>query len=169
MSQAQLTGMAGVYFVAAELSLRDLIVSPTSRGANAADLLVTDEKCQRTYSIQVKTNRSTFAFWLMSEKCKQLVSDSLIYVLVNILSQEKREYFVVPSIVVADKIIVSPKSDTRKQTAYSLRKKDILAFQDRWDLITEKTEANQALEHNDPSRHASCCAPVAPTGIVAHL
>jgi hypothetical protein len=28
---------------------------------------------------------------------------------------------------------------------------------------------NQALEHNDPSRHASCCAPVAPTGIVAHL
>ena len=31
------------------------------------------------------------------------------------------------------------------------------------------TEANQALEHNDPIRHASCCAPVAPTGIVAHL
>ena len=33
----------------------------------------------------------------------------------------------------------------------------------------KKTEPNQALEHNDPSRHASCCAPVAPTGIVAHL
>ena len=29
--------------------------------------------------------------------------------------------------------------------------------------------ANQALERNDPSRHASCYAPVAPTGIVAHL
>jgi hypothetical protein len=28
---------------------------------------------------------------------------------------------------------------------------------------------NQALEHNDPSRHASCCAPVVPTGIVAQL
>ena len=30
-------------------------------------------------------------------------------------------------------------------------------------------QPNQALEHNDPSRHASCCAPVAPPGIVAHL
>ena len=29
--------------------------------------------------------------------------------------------------------------------------------------------ANQALEHNDPRRHASCCAPVAPSEIVAHL
>jgi hypothetical protein len=29
--------------------------------------------------------------------------------------------------------------------------------------------ANQALEHNDPSSHAGCCAPVAPAGVVAHL
>ena len=38
-------------------------------------------------------------------------------------------------------------------------------------LVGAKTEIqpNQALEHNDPRRHASCCAPVAPTGIVAHL
>jgi len=28
---------------------------------------------------------------------------------------------------------------------------------------------NQALEHNDPSSHAGCCAPVAPAGVVAHL
>jgi hypothetical protein len=28
--------------------------------------------------------------------------------------------------------------------------------------------ANQALEHNDPSCHAGCCAPVAPAGGVAH-
>ena len=34
---------------------------------------------------------------------------------------------------------------------------------------TKETEANQALEHNDPSRHTGCCAPVAPAGVVAHL
>jgi hypothetical protein len=41
-----------------------------------------------------------------------------------------------------------------------------------WEFDSENPaikQPNQALEHNDPSRHASCCAPVAPTGIVAHL
>jgi len=32
-----------------------------------------------------------------------------------------------------------------------------------------KTEPNQALEHNAYARHASCCAPVAPSTGVAHL
>jgi len=30
-------------------------------------------------------------------------------------------------------------------------------------------QPNQPLERNDPSRHAGCCAPVAPAGVVAHL
>jgi len=37
-----------------------------------------------------------------------------------------------------------------------------------WAIFGKK-EPNQALEHNDPSRHAGCCAPVAPAGVVAHL
>ena len=41
-SRAQLTGMRGVYLVAAELTRLALIVSPTSRSAQVADLLVTD-------------------------------------------------------------------------------------------------------------------------------
>ena len=43
---AIISGMTGVYLVAAELSKRGFIVSPTSRGAEGADLLVTDqERC----------------------------------------------------------------------------------------------------------------------------
>jgi len=43
MSKHQLTGMRGVYLAAAEIAARGMIVSPTSRSAAGADLLVTDE------------------------------------------------------------------------------------------------------------------------------
>jgi hypothetical protein len=41
------TGMQGVYHVAAELTHLGFIVSVTSRSAFGADLLVTDQRCQR--------------------------------------------------------------------------------------------------------------------------
>jgi hypothetical protein len=66
MSKFQ-TGMHGVFLTAAELTHRGFIVSLTSRNAFGADLLVTDDQCQRTWSVQVKTNQSTSPnFWLLS-------------------------------------------------------------------------------------------------------
>lgn len=100
-SKGQMTGMRGVYLVAAELAKRGFIVSPTSRSAIGADILVTDQKCKRAYSVQVKTNGRTFNFWLIGKKAKETVSDTHIYVLVNIKNTKKSgdliEYFVVPS------------------------------------------------------------------------
>ena len=105
-SKAQTTGMRGVYLVAAELSRLGFIVSPTSRSAAGADLLVTDQACRRAYSVQVKTNARTFAFWLIGKKAKEAVSPSHIYVLVNIRDSKKNgpavEYFVLPSELIAD-------------------------------------------------------------------
>lgn len=60
----QLTGMRGVYLVAAELSRLGFLAAPTSRSAIGADILATDQSCKRTYSVQVKTNAKTFSFWL---------------------------------------------------------------------------------------------------------
>lgn len=100
-SKAQITGMRGVYLVAAELSKRGFVVSPTSRSAVGADLLITDQKCKRAYSVQVKTNVRTHSFWLIGKKAQEAVSDSHIYVLVNIRKSKKRgewlEFFIVPS------------------------------------------------------------------------
>ena len=100
-SKGQMTGMRGVYLVAAELSRLGFIVSPTSRSASGADLLVTDQKCKRTYSVQVKTNARTFNFWLIGNKANETVSETHVYVLVNIKNSKKHgeeiEYFVVPS------------------------------------------------------------------------
>jgi len=100
-SKAQMTGMRGVYLVAAELSRLGFIVSPTSRSTVGADLLVTDQNCKRAYSVQVKTNARTFNFWLIGKKAKETTSDTHIYALVNIRNNkrngEKIEYFIVPS------------------------------------------------------------------------
>jgi hypothetical protein len=134
MSKGQLTGMAGVYFVAAEASLRGLITSPTSRGAMAADLLITDTDCRRAYSLQVKTNRVTFKFWLMSSRCMEMVSPTLVYALVN-LRGEGPEYFIVPSRIIAEKIVVSEASETRKHTWHSLYLKEVEDYRDAWDIF----------------------------------
>ena len=97
--------MRGVYLVGAELAARGFVVSPTSRSALGADLLVTDELCRRAFSVQVKTNTRTHSFWLMSKKARRLKARSHVYVFVNINKDDAgHEYFVVPSVVVAKKI-----------------------------------------------------------------
>lgn len=106
-NEGQITGMRGVYLVAAELSREGLIVSPTSRSAKGADIVVTDQKCQKTYSVQVKTNATTFNFWLVGEHAKEMKSDTYIYVFVNLKNKKGNdviEYFVVPSKIVAENI-----------------------------------------------------------------
>jgi hypothetical protein len=104
-SKGQMTGMRGVYLVAAELAKRGFIVSPTSRSAIGADLLVTDQKCKNAFSVQVKTNARTFDFWLIGKRAKETVSASHIYVLVNVRNTkrdgERIEYFILPSKLLA--------------------------------------------------------------------
>lgn len=82
-SKGQLTGMLGVYMAAVELTKRGWIVSPTSRSAMGADLLVTDPLCSQTWSIQVKTNARKATFWLCGKKACELKSPSHVYVFVN--------------------------------------------------------------------------------------
>jgi len=100
-SKGQLTGMRGVFLVAAELSKRGFVVSPTSRSALGADLLATDQDCCKAFSVQVKTNAKNASFWLIGAKARTAVSTSHIYVLVNLRdgskSGEPVEYYVVPS------------------------------------------------------------------------
>lgn len=133
--RTQLTGMRGVYLVAAELSRLGFIASPTSRSAMGADILVTDQSCQRSFSVQVKTNARVFGFWLLSKKAKEQVSRSHIYALVNIRSRkdgEEIEYYIVPSRVVANRMVYdkSPKSEW-----FSIHRSKIEEFQDNWSVF----------------------------------
>ena len=100
MANRYVTGMRGVYLVAAELSKRGFIVSPTSRGAKGADLLVTDQQCRRAFTVQVKTD-SRGAFWLVGKHAKDIISYSHIYVLVSIRNLKREgeviEFYIVRS------------------------------------------------------------------------
>ena len=138
-SKSQMTGMRGVYLVAAELAKRELIVSPTSRSARGADLLVTDQACRRAYSVQVKTNTKTFSFWLLSPNVAESVSSTHIYVLVNIRlkkAEEYIEYYVVPSKVVADNIVMSTSKGGKW---YSVPLGVVASYKDKWVIFENAT------------------------------
>ena len=138
-SKHQLTGMAGVYLVAAELSKRGFIASPTSRSAQGADLLVTDTECKRSYAVQVKTNATTFKFWLLSKIAQTFQSKTLIYALVN-LRKGTTEYYLVPSSYVARHIRISKPSKTSKSIWYSIHIDDMMEkkFRDNWSIFNAK-------------------------------
>jgi len=135
-SKHYFTGVTGLYLVAAALSKRKFIVSPTSRSANTADLLITDEFCQNAYAIQVKSNSTTFNFWLVGVNTSRIKSETFVYVFVN-LRKTGPEYHIVPSTVVATKVREDKPTDTRKTTWYSIYLKEIAEFKDRWDVFLQ--------------------------------
>jgi hypothetical protein len=104
MASRQQSGMLGVYLTAAELTARGFIVSLTSRNAKGADLLVTDQRCQNAWSVQVKTNGKPAKFWLVSASAEELKSDSHIYVFDNLKGDQRPDYHVVRSKVVAKNV-----------------------------------------------------------------
>ncbi len=131
-SKGQMTGMRGVYLVAAEMSKLGFIVSPTSRSAAGADLLVTDQNCKKAFSVQVKADATASNFWLIGKKAKATVSASHIYVLVKIRTSVKNgesiEYFIVPS------------SDLSKLGFHdgdwpNIQKANILKYKDKWSVF----------------------------------
>ncbi len=98
-------GMQGVFYAAAELTYRGFVVSLTARNAFGADLQVTDNKCERSWSVQVKTNKDTSAnFWLLNPHCENLKSDNHVYVFVALKGNQRPQFLVVPSRIVAENV-----------------------------------------------------------------
>jgi hypothetical protein len=131
-SKAQMTGMQGVYLVAAELSYRGLIVSPTSRSAAGADLLVTDLDCRSAWSVQVKTNSKKAAFWLVGTNTQTTVSKSHVYVFVNLKGNQRPEYLVVASAEVASKVKISVRANS---TWYAFHAKAYGREGEGWEIF----------------------------------
>ena len=134
MSKHQTTGMTGVYLVAAELSRRGFIASPTSRSAQGADLLVTDADCQKSFAVQVKTNSRTFGFWLLSAKATTLHARTLVYAFVN-LRRDRIDFYLVPSAYVSKNVNVSKPSKTRTSIWHGISLKKVERYQDNWQIF----------------------------------
>ena len=97
-----LSGVAGEYFVAAELSRRGYIASITLRNSKGVDILATGEDDLRSVNIQVKTNQNSNKSWLLSRKAESVESETLFYVFVSLNGPDGTpDYHVVQSSAVA--------------------------------------------------------------------
>jgi hypothetical protein len=146
-SKHQMTGMLGVYLVAAELSRLGFIVSPTSRSARGADLLVTDQECRKAWSVQVKTNSKPARFWLVNRNAETLISASHVYVFVNLRGSERPEYVVVPSSHVASNLSADAQGNW-----CSFYRKDRLVEDEGWAIFDDPyagPDAEEAVSHSD--------------------
>jgi hypothetical protein len=127
------SGMYGVYLVAAELARRGFTVCTTSRNAQGADLLVTDPECRRAFSVQVKANSKSRKnpYFIMGEKAKDMVSESHVYVLVDMPTGEP-QYYVARSRNVAARIQCLK---WRNSEWWVVWIRDLLPYKDRWDIF----------------------------------
>lgn len=96
----QMTGVAGEFFVAAELSKRGLHTAPTLGNAKDIDLLAFNPETGRHFAVQVKAKRDRKGtFWLAHTKVSR--TNTYVFVLVN-GPDEAVQYCIVPGGVLAD-------------------------------------------------------------------
>jgi hypothetical protein len=140
-----LAGVSGEYFVAAELSRRGYICSVTLKNTKGIDILVCNEDSTKTLGIQVKTNQINKREWMLNEKSEKMIDTNIMYVFVNLISQNTLpEFYIVPSKIVSDYITndhqkwlstIGKKGQQHNDS--SMRKfKDLeQVYLNRWDLL----------------------------------
>ncbi|MDP1660275.1 MAG: hypothetical protein Q8L55_00020 [Phycisphaerales bacterium] len=90
-----LSGVAGEYFVAAELSRRGYIAAVTMRNTRGLDLLVSRPGSKRALTLQVKTIQSGNSEWLLSKPDEESKGDAHFYAFVALNRLGDPEYFLV--------------------------------------------------------------------------
>jgi len=139
-----LSGVAGEYLVAGELSRRGYIASITLRNSKGVDILASNENASKTVGIQVKTNQRTEKGWLLNKKAEHYVSSNLFYILVNLNNGTKPDFFIVPSKVIATQIkighkkwlkILNRKGKKHKDTPMRKFRDSGNKYLNRWDLL----------------------------------
>ncbi len=140
-----LCGIAGEYFVAAELSCRGFVASITLRNTRGIDVLAANTDASRSVGIQVKTNQRPQAEWILNQKVESYYSDTLFYILVNLKTPGQRpDFYIVPSKEVAaftkaDHVawLATPGRAGRKHIDNPVRKfRDAKnKYLERWDLL----------------------------------
>ena len=140
-----LSGVAGEYFVAAELSARGYIASITLRNTKGVDIVCSNSDASKSVAIQVKTNRGANRSWVLNQKGEDYFADNLFYVFVNLNNSERApDYFVVPSKIVATHIkeshqtwLNTPGRAGRAHVDTTMRKflDTEEKYLNRWDLL----------------------------------
>ena len=95
---AGLTGIAGEYFVGAELSRRGYVASITLRNTRGIDILASNADATRSVGIQVKTSQGRRKTWILTEKVENDIATNLLFVFVRLNGPDAPEYHIVPRV-----------------------------------------------------------------------
>lgn len=142
-------GIAGEFFVAAELTRRGYIASLTGKNTKAIDILASNKDGSKSVAIQVKTsNNKMVNRWMMTKKVEEIFNDNLFYVLVNMNEGKMPSYYVVPSTFLAEKIkneyenwLNSPGYQGKKHNETTMRiftfvdESERLKYHEAWHLL----------------------------------
>ena len=140
-----IAGVAGEYFVAAELSRRGIIASISLRNTRGIDILATDADGTRSITVQCKTSQKGKAEWILNEKVESFTAPNHYYVFVLLRGTDERPSFhIVPSHQVAEAVrqdhhrwLATPGRSGRQHQDNPVRKFRDLAgtYMERWDLL----------------------------------
>jgi hypothetical protein len=130
-ADGQMSGLAGEFFVAAELLKRDIQTSVTFGNAKSIDLLAHNSETSASFTIQVKALRANNYFLLNPDK---VVADHIYaFVLLNAPGQHVR-YFIVPG----SELIQNPDrfgKGFRDPKLPGILPRDLAGFEDNWAVF----------------------------------
>ncbi len=139
-----LSGIAGEYFVAGELSRRGYVASLTLRNTRGIDILASNVDATKSVGIQVKTTQAGKGDWLLTEAAEADSAKNLYYAFVRLNALGMPEYYIVPRAIVAKYVRIEhlkwrhkPRRDGKPHNETSMRTFRDRAdkYLDRWDLL----------------------------------
>jgi hypothetical protein len=80
----------------------------------------------------VKTNGRPTNFWLLSKDFKEVVSPTHVYLFINLRGNQRPDYYVVPSKIVAKTGTITPPGKT---IFYAFWREDGEKYQEKWSLF----------------------------------
>ena len=147
-NQSILTGNAGEFYVAAELSRKGYNTAILLGNTELYDILTVNSQTQKQILIQVKT---TWNFrggrkWVLNKKVEDIIDANLFYIFVNLFSEDKRpEFFIIHSEELANMIkkghsewLETPGKKGQKHNPNSIRQ-----FSDKEGIYLEKWDKLQ--------------------------
>ncbi|MEK7263633.1 MAG: hypothetical protein AAB071_03875 [Bacteroidota bacterium] len=160
-----LTGIAGEYFVAAELSRLGYISTITLKNTKGVDVLATNEQGTKTVAIQVKTNKGIRKKWVLQKKTIKNFGPNFYYVFVNLKDKFSHpDYYIVPSRIVTDKVqqghtswLRTPgkKGQTRNDSTIRTFSDENEDYKNKWELLGLGPADSNSKESRDNASDSS--------------
>lgn len=141
-----ITGIAGEYYVAAELSRRGFMASITLRNNDSVDILECKPEGFKTFAIQVKTIQNKSKRWPLNKKAENIKSKDLFYIFVMLKSEfERPDFYIVPSEELAENVKNNHQTwlNTPGRNGQAHNDNDMRSFRDNVDIYKEKWELLQ--------------------------